>query len=331
MAIKPNINFFFIFLLLISNNLLLANSSVINAISEPNIKHNQSYPNSKLPFSSGETLHYQLSYRGLLTSMIWADIADAKIKFIANQITPEQHIGHQLILQLTTEKYTKSEIIHPVRYKYIATLDETMQRTILIEKKDSGASDSHEFLWLDWHNKETQHFKKREKEIISFGLAWPEEEEIWEKDGKLNIPVFLDKFPLLDKNHTYLIHKGPGKKITTSKVLEPLSMIYSLRMLDTHSIQETTVAVLDKISTYHIERIGLEEITTHDKKYQAVKYKIQRNKKKNKQFYIWLSNDERKIPLRIAMNAPLGDLEIQLVKISGNVNIATTYREQKGI
>ena len=48
-----------------------------------------------LPFSAGETLYYKLSYRGLLTSMIWADIADASMSFFPNQMTPGSERGHQ--------------------------------------------------------------------------------------------------------------------------------------------------------------------------------------------------------------------------------------------
>ncbi|MFK5893402.1 MAG: DUF3108 domain-containing protein [Pseudomonadota bacterium] len=279
---------------------------------------------SELPFSSGETLHYQLSYQGLLTSMIWADIADVKITFYANKKTPEQQNGHQFVLNLSTENYAKAEMIHPVRYTYTATTDETMQRTLLVEKIDTGASDSHEFIWLDWLNKETQLFKKREKELLSVNFFWADDKAVWEKDGTRGIPNFLSNYPLLDENQSYLIYKKDGKKITNSQILEPLSLIYNLRTLDIDSIKETNLVIKDDIRLYRIERIGMENIDANGTTYQSIKYKIHRDGKKDKHFYMWLSNDEKKIPLQFAADAPFGKLEIQLVKITGPDNLIAT-------
>ena len=280
---------------------------------------------SEFPFYSGEILQYQLSYRGLLTSMIWADIADAKIEFLAKKKTPEQQYGYQFKLLLSTEKYAKSEIIHPVRYSYTATLDASMQRTLLIEKKDTGASASHDFLWLDWFNKETQIYKKRKKKLIHSGLLWAEEEEVWEENGKKNIPDFLSQFPLLENNQTYLVHKGSGKIKTHSQILEPLSLIYSLRTENFSEIKETSIIIKDDIRLYHVEQLGLEKIEINKIQFEAIKYKIQRNNKKVKCFYVWISNDKNKVPLRMAMDAPLGNLEIQLVKLPNKVNLATSF------
>jgi len=135
----------------------------------------------------------------------------------------------------------------------------------------------------------------------------------------------------LDENKTYLVHKGTAKKISQSKILEPLSMIYSLRTFETNVgiIKEMPVVVKDDIRIYHIEQIGLEHVTANKTKHQAIKYKIQRKEKKNKSFYIWLSNDKDKIPLKIAMDAPLGNLEIQLVKITGTINLAALFKNNK--
>lgn len=51
------------------------------------------------------------------------------------------------------------------------------------------------------------------------------------------------------------------------------------------------------------------------KKYQSNKYKIQSHEKKDKFYYVWLSDDKKKIHLHFAMKAPLGHLNINLVKM----------------
>ena len=277
-----------------------------------------------LPFSAGETLHYQLSYQGLLTSMIWADIADAKMTFVTSKQTPEQNNGYQFVLNLSTENYAKAEMIHPVRYTYTATVDKSIEKTLLVEKIDKGASDSHEFIWLDWLNKETQLFKKREKELLGGDFLWSDEKEVWEKDGARPIPDFLSDFPLLDKKQSYLVYKKDGNKIINSQILEPLSMIYRLRILNIDHIKETALMIKGNIRPYRIEKIALEVVEVNGTRYQAIKYKINRTGKKDKYFYIWLSDDKKKIPLQFAADAPLGKLQIQLVKITVTDNSVTS-------
>ncbi len=56
----------------------------------------------------------------------------------------------------------------------------------------------------------------------------------------------------------------------------------------------------------------METVKVSGKEYQAIKYKINRNEKPEKFFYVWISQDSRKLPVRMSMNAPLGKLEIDL-------------------
>lgn len=273
------------------------------------------------PFVTGETLYYKLSYRGLLTSMIWADLADIKMSFSAEQQTPDKHKAYQFELYLTTENYSKAEMFHPVRYTYKTTLDSLKQRTVLVEETDTGNSHSHDFLWLDWKNKETQLFKKREKIQEKSGFLGMDVKQVWEKDGNYSIPDFLTHFPLLAEQQSYLIHKESGDKIQHAKILDPLSLIYLLRTSDllnkdSASLSEIPVAVSDDIRIYKIQQQSLESFSLNGKKVQGTKFKIQTNEKKDNYYYVWLSHDKKKIPLRMAMDAPLGKLEIDLVRIS---------------
>lgn len=276
--------------------------------------------NSKFPFTSGETLHYKLSYRGLLTSMIWAALADVKMTYITDKKTPDQQNAYQFELFLSTENYTKAEMFQPVRYTYTTTLDSLKQRTVLVEEVDDGQNQSHEFLWLDWDRQMTQLFKKREKEQEGVGFWGLDVKEVWEKDGELMIPDFLGSYPLLDDQHTYLIHKESGDKIDRSQVLDPLSLIYSLRSLkfadNLEAGKEVAVAVSDDIRLYHVKKMALEKLSVNGQSYQGTKYKIQTDEKKNNFYYVWLSDDEKKVPLRMAMDAPLGKLEIDLMKVT---------------
>ena len=274
----------------------------------------------QLPFHSGEILHYKLSYRGLLTSMIWADIADIEMTYLSDKKTPDNQQAYQFELFVTTENYSKAEIFHPVRYTYTSTLDSSLQRTVLVEEIDNGKNQSHAFLWLDWQNKETQLFKKREKEQLTNGFLGLNAAEVWEQDGAQRVPDFLGDYPLLADQQTYLIHKESGDKIEYAQILDPLSLLYTLRTLDFSAdlpaVNEIAVAVSDDIRLYHVTRMAVEKLSVNGEAYQGTKYKIQTDEKKDNSYYVWLSNDMKKIPLRLSMDAPLGKLEIDLMQVT---------------
>ena len=274
----------------------------------------------QLPFHSGETLHYKLSYRGLLTSMIWADLADIEMTYLSDKKTPDNQQAYQFELFVTTENYSKAEIFHPVRYTYTSTLDSSLQRTVLVEEIDNGKNQSHAFLWLDWQNKETQLFKKREKEQLTNGFLGLNAAEVWEQDGAQRVPDFLGDYPLLADQQTYLIHKESGDKIEYAQILDPLSLLYTLRTLDFSAdltaVKEIAVAVADDIRLYRVSRMAVEKLSVNGEAYQGTKYKIQTDEKKDNSYYVWLSNDIKKIPLRLSMDAPLGKLEIDLMQVT---------------
>lgn len=295
------------------------NQLAMLAADSSSLTHSSAIKASDLPFSSGETLYYKLSYRGLLTSMIWADLADVRMTFSRVGATPDKHEGYQFELYLSTENYSKAELFQPVRYTYTSTLDASLQRTLLVEEEDIGENQSHDFLWLDWTNKKTQLFKKREKKQQFSGFLGLHVEEAWEPDGVIAVPNFLGEFPLLDNHLSYLIHKESGDPIVQPQVLEPLSLIYALRIQDfephTNEVKEVAIAVSDDIRLYRVQKELIEDISLNGETRRGIKFKIQTDEKKENYYYVWLSDDKKKIPLRMAMDAPLGKLEIDLMRV----------------
>ncbi len=273
-----------------------------------------------LPFQAGEKLHYKLSYRGILTSMIWADIADATLEFVPDQSTLDGRRGHQFILSLSTENYTKAEIIHPVRYTYISTLDNSLKKTLQVEEEDDGRSQSHDFLFLDWADKKTLLYKKREKKELSSGFINQGSQYVWEADGEQDIPDYLKHYPALENNLSYFIFDEQGDKISYSSILEPLSLIYHLRSLPKHKIRdEVAIIIADDIYPYQIEQQGSEVIKVAGKEYQTIKYKINSKEKPKNLFYVWISQDKQRLPVRMSVKAPLGKLEIDLQDVTQSI------------
>ncbi len=258
---------------------------------------------SNWPFTSGETLHYKISYQGLLTSFVWSDLADVKLSFLTYTKLPDtlsnnNKLGHQFIVNINTEHYLKSELIQPVRYSYIATTDTVLEKTLLVEKIDLGKANRHEFLWLDWQVKETHLFEVNEN-------VSPAQNQ--------KIPIFFNNMQLSAAQKTQLVYKESGDKISHENILDPLSLIYYLRTQDNIEESEKFIAVSDNIRKYKIKFMGKETLELNDQKYQSKKYKIQTNENKDKFYYVWLTDDKKKIPLRFSMAAPLGHLSINMV------------------
>ena len=265
--------------------------------------------NTDWPFVSEETLYYKLSYRGLLTSFILADLADVKLTFLADIKPPHaaadsHEKGHQFIVSINSEHYLKAELIHAVRYSYIATTDTALEKILFVEKIDRGKAQRHEFLWLDWKHKQTQLFAIDETQAKQNSM----------QKTTQNIPQFFDAITLSDQHRQHLVYKKSGDNISHSKILDPLSLIYSLRTKDHAQIRKQFIAVSDDIRQYKIEFVALEVLDVNGKSYQSHKYKIQTDENKQKSFYVWLSDNKKRIPLRFVMDAPLGYLKIDLVK-----------------
>lgn len=288
------------------------------------------------PFTSGEILNYKLSYRGWLTSMIWADIANAQITFKANIINYDQSSGHQFTLCLSTENYKKSELIHAVRYTYNVSLDQQLKRVLFIEEQDAGVSQEHEILWLDWVNKDTQLYKRRDKQFVYSGLFRQDKTAKWEADGNQPLPEFLAgsravaritplEAPQLSKEQpleahaaenipSYFIHKKTGDKIRHQQILDPLSLIYKLRQPDfmPEKNAEIAVAINDDIRIYRVENQGQEQLELSSQLRPAIKYFVRIVNNKDKSFLVWLSDDSKRIPLKFMVQAPLGKLVVVL-------------------
>jgi len=160
-----------------------------------------------LPYTAGEMLHYKLSYRGLLTSMVWADLADITMTVQNSQKIPGQQHVQQFELYLSTENYSKAELFHPVRYTYTSLVDSSLQRTVLVEETDTGTNQSHDFLWLDWENKVTELFKIREKIQQNSNFLGLDSKPVWEKGSSYNMSGFLQYFPWLQGQQLDIIHK----------------------------------------------------------------------------------------------------------------------------
>ena len=246
-----------------------------------------------------ETLYYKLSYRGILTSMIWADLADIKMTALRSDKEETNKNQLQFELYLSTENYKKAELFHPVRYTYRSTIDAKLQRTLKVEEKDTGDNDSMDMLWLDWNTHSTYIFERCEIKKQCY------------------LPSQFKHLSLFDDLSIKLAYKESGDNIEAEQILDPLSLIYALRNIDFMASDTITkkipIVVSDDIRLYFIEQQSVETFLLNGQSVSGIKFKLHSPEKSTQSYYIWLSQNKDRIPLRISIEAPLGQLDINLV------------------
>ncbi len=278
--------------------------------------------NTSLDDFSAQTFHYTLRYRGLLTSMIWADLADVSMQFskLADhslRVVDKKPV-YEFSLHLSTQNYMKAELFQAVRYTYKTLLDNKLN-TLLVEESDTGDKQSHKFLWLDWQNKTLELFRRREKIPLETGfISFSDPKQVWEKDGKIPLPSFLNTISHAQNKSLDLIHKKTGDAINVSSVHDPLSLIYAIRRqasnVNSPLLSQTiAIAVSDDIRLYHVKKEAQESLIINQQNIATTKYQIHTDEKEDDYFYLWLSDDQQKRPLKMAMDAPLGEIEINLL------------------
>ena len=275
-----------------------------------------------------EYLTYKLSYSGLITGFAWKDLADAAFYIQSGEMTFEGVRTCEGIMRLTTENHSFAELLHPIRYEWISLTDPGLNRTYLVEEVDSGKSDNHHIVWLDWGNEEFRFYRKRKLNKIDKTPNWNfggEEEYVyeWDRDGKEPIPDFLDRYPPVnDGKMGYLIHDKTESGLEAETAIDPLSMVYRLRDhdFDSEPSVDITLTLNKDIEDYRATLVGKEEIWVNKTKLDALVVQITRRDEteaeKEGWLRVWFSDDELRIPLNFQAEAPVGKFRVKVTESS---------------
>ncbi len=287
-----------------------------------------------LPQAQGadeEFLLYRLSYRGIYTAFAWKDLADTVIIADNKPYKFNKQKSCQLSLKMSTENFTLSELILPMRFHWRTTVSPDLKQIYLIEEINKNEKDSHQLVWLNQKGKQIEFYHKRKKiRTHDDGDFYEEEyahmddapEMVWEAEGKKQPPDFLLDQLVIDGERKSLVYDRAVDIINNDTIFDPLSLIYSVRWHDYSKLKKVdfVVAYKDSFRKYHAHFEGHEKLNIGDRSYNALRIVITREKKEAEDddkndgafMVIWLSDDERRIPLRYMVEASHGTVKMDL-------------------
>jgi len=272
----------------------------------------------------GEYLVYRLSYRGIFTAFVWKELAD--LALIANRrpVAFERQPSCSLQLKLSTESYAVAEALRPTRYQRHSIVDPTLRRALLIEEIEDSTKDEQNATWINWTDKRIELFRQRRQTTDdSAGFffddddPYPAEAE-WEEDGAKPLPDFLNTSPLLDGKYTPLVYDKSIDIPDLDSLLDPLSLIFAARRHADDPSQDLVFPVTfeDEIRYYRTLSLGRDVIEIAGTHLPAHKLKIKRTRiegARDKELLImWLSDDERRIPLQFEIQTKVGKIKIHI-------------------
>ena len=278
-----------------------------------------------------EYFTYKLSYSGILTLFTWSDLADAAIYLQPDGYRFEGKDSCQLVMELSTENYSVAERFHPVRYRWKSINSSDMKRAYLVEVIDKGKNDSHEAVWLDWPNRQFELYRKREMkpgkenywdEDLDFWDDEPKKEFVWEKDGKKGVPHFLGHYPKVDGDKSYLIHRKSVAGLDIDSAVDPLGMIYLARQHDFSEGEDMiiNITVDDEVKRYRARLLGMDTLTIGSEKVTARQIEVTLSNEDEAEeegwLKLWLTDDERRIPIRFQVDATVGEMKIEITEKS---------------
>ncbi len=269
--------------------------------------------------SPAERLHYRLSYSGFITGYIWKDLADVAISLTPEETEFRGEPAMRLTMDVNTANYSVAETFHALRYHWVSLLDPSLQRTHLVRVIDEGDSHSHDVYWYDWEVKEIAYFRKREKKDVSNFFLDEAPIYEWETNKHPAPPPFIDNNPKVAPKLSYLLLSSRKKGRLKEDAIDPLAMLAHLRHhdYDTQPALVLPIVMNRDFAPYRIQLVGSELLKFDGEKVPALKLEIKRGNGDGEEgtMHVWYSDDERRLPLRIDVEAPVGTMHIELQRV----------------
>ncbi len=263
-----------------------------------------------------EELHYHLSYSGLITGFIWKNLADVTLRLSPESTTFRESAAKRLSMDVSTANYSVAETLHPIRYRWESTLSEDLQRTLQVTIVDKGESDSHEIFWYDWDNHLISGFRKREQVDVSIPMFDEDPVLEWEKDTLSPPPEFISPQPDVAAGLSYLLTSQRLQDRLRTDAIDPVAMFHKLRWHDFEKQPSTTLQILfeEELAPYVATTAGTQELSLGECTVAATRVEIHKGDESGEDgmMTLWLSDDIHRLPLRIDVDASLGELHVLL-------------------
>lgn len=280
---------------------------------------------AQTPAYLGERLNYTISYSGIFSAMKQIDIADAVLQTEQGDFDG-QPVYHSR-LQVSTEAYGKMERFYPLRYRFESYFSMDLKRTLLFDEQKKTSKEQREIVWVDWKQGAAKRYKRRapantaDSETVvgdyDFNVA---EAPVKKKSTKRpdQLPPLLSEL----RGDTEEFRKAKGADLhRMSAILDQLSLLQTVRTKELVAGQEIRLPVLDghDVLNYRIQVVKRESIERQGRVWDTYKLRFDGYKQEagtgeadHPPMFVWLTTDERRIPVRFASDYALGQFAGEL-------------------
>lgn len=276
--------------------------------------------------TASEQQHYRISYRGVFTAYIWKDLADMGLYTFAESEPFNGVPVCRLSMTIDTRNYGFAEFSYPVRLRYDALHAADLSRTYLVSDHDEGVENVHNIYWFDWTEKSLRSYRKRQYLLVNphkvgSSFFWEKDEYAWEQSGEESLPEFLQDYPRVGDDLSYLIH-AKTTAISEPAGVDVLTMLYALRAYDYAQSLPDPLAVIhkNKLGYYQLKLMGKESVQLAGQRQQALHVRIKKEDNRPGsmgQLDVWLSDDEQHHILRLEVAARVGLIRVEMTGRQG--------------
>jgi len=259
--------------------------------------------NGALLQSGGELLRYKVSYQGLLSLFLPVEIAEATLHLRPGVEVVDNERMRRASLAVTTESFPSMEAVYPLRFNYDSWFDSDLKYSVVLDVRKRTSKYRHELLWFNREQEVVRTYRKSESK----------------GSGSHEIPGFLSQVNHLQQPDSF--RERRVLKLDSGNVLDRLAMLYVLRnhLLTPGKSIDLAVSNGKDLLGYRIAVEAREQLVLDSKPISTLRLRFTprfvNGGDRGYAVRVWMSDDERRLPVRFHSSKMGGSIELDLVSV----------------
>ncbi|MES9863357.1 MAG: DUF3108 domain-containing protein [Candidatus Thiodiazotropha sp. LLP2] len=246
----------------------------------------------------GESLEYTLKFRGLITGYVELDIAKMTLEVEQDMGEVFDSPTYITNLQVTTEPYTKAEMLYPVRLKYRSWLDAHKLYPLIAVKSLKARVEREEFFLFDRKAGQAFHYQTGEDEVDEPQLP----------------PVQLRPVAALTETQWTALTQTQAIEMGGEDAIDYMGLIHRLRGMPLESGNPIEFSTYNgkEIEWFRID-VSRERLVRSGWDRETFRLKLREVDPESGDLgevvHIWMSDDDQRLLLRFYAERTLGSME----------------------
>ncbi|MES9940463.1 MAG: DUF3108 domain-containing protein [Candidatus Thiodiazotropha sp. 6PLUC2] len=246
----------------------------------------------------GENLEYTLKFRGLITGYVELDIAKMTLEVEQDMGEVFDSPAYITNLQVTTEPYSKAEMLYPVRLKYRSWLDAHKLHPLIAVKTLKARVEREEFFLFDRKSGQAFHYQTGEDEVVEPEIP----------------PLQLRPVTTLTQTEWSALTQTQAIEMKGEDALDYMGLIHRLRGMPLESGNPIEFSTYNgkEIEWFRID-VSRERLLRAGWDRETFKLKLREIDPENgdlgEAVHIWMSDDDQRLLLRFYAERTFGAME----------------------